>query len=199
MECSAVRRGLPKAAGASQRQRLPQSGSQQASTGLPVCGAMLCRQEGSAKAASASKPAATAWDWCHQFDLTQQTPLEETPLQVSLDRQQSSLLAAKDLQSHQAIENSQAEAALWSCDAAASTASKSGASSYPIEAQQPLDMSTAASCGPLQLPVHWEHQERTWQSSPAGARVRGWGPLLPFSNVMSIAGQKYVHCLPFKC
>eukprot|EP00891_Asterochloris_glomerata_P010007 jgi/Astpho2/10007/fgenesh1_pg.00153_%23_24_t len=129
---------------------------------------LSARQEGSAKAASASKPAATAWDWCHQFDLTQQTPLEETPLQ-----------------------NSQAEAALWSCDAAASTASKSGASSYQIEAQQPLDMSTAASCGPLQLPVHWEHQERTWQSSPAGARVRGWGPLLPFSNVMSIAGQKY--------
>ena len=85
-------------------------GGQDAYTGLPMCGALLCRQGGSAKAASASKPAATAWDWCHKFDLAQQTPLEETALQVRRDQRQSSLLASS--YQHQAIESSQAQAAL---------------------------------------------------------------------------------------
>ena len=77
------------------RQRLPAS---EAFTSLPMSVGLLCRQEGSAKAASASKPAATAWDWCHKFDLTQQTPLEETPLQVRLIQRPSSLLASGDVQ-----------------------------------------------------------------------------------------------------
>ena len=76
------------------RQELPGT---DASTGSPMCVGLVCRQEGSAKAASASKPAATAWDWCHKFDLTQQTPLEDTPLQVRLIQRQSSLLASGDI------------------------------------------------------------------------------------------------------